>query len=297
MDQIYKKLKGKLNTVTKDVVLAPFTTFKIGGPAKYFFIAKNNEDIVKSVKISREIGLNFFILGGGSNILVSDKGFDGLVIKIQNSQISIKANIVNAESGSLLQKLIQFTLKNKFSGLEHLVGIPGTVGGGIAGNVGTPDKWIDHNLIDVDFLNSEGDLEKVTKSQCDFSYRFSRFKYNTQDIILSARWELTPSSDKNLNSSVKKFLESRGKQPVNYPCAGSIFKNPPGEKAWQLVEKIGLRGKQIGGAKISDEHSNFIINVNNATAEDVVILISFVKQQVRDNLGIQLQEEIKYIGF
>lgn len=297
MDNVYQSLKGKLPKLQKDISLAEFTSFKIGGPAKYFFVAKNNKEIVKAVKAARQEGIPFFILGNGSNILVSDNGYDGLVIKMENASIVYDKTAVTAESGVKLQKLINDTITKGLGGLEFLAGIPGTVGGGVAGNVGTPDDWIEKNLVSVEILNSENEIETVPKSRCDFSYRFSRFKYDEQVVILGATWDLYKEPSISLRKKITEFMKKRGHQPAGQPCAGSIFKNPPGKKSWQLIDAVGLRGKQIGGAKVSDEHANFIINTGNAKAEDVVILISYIKQQVRDTLGYQLQEEIKYIGF
>jgi UDP-N-acetylmuramate dehydrogenase len=297
MDQVYQKLKSKLPSVERGVLLAPFTTFKIGGPAKYFFVAKNNKEIYSSVRLARELDIGYFILGGGSNVLISDKGFDGLVLKMQNNHISQHADRVTAESGVPLQKLVQFSVEKKLSGLEHLTGIPGTVGGAVAGNAGTNDVWIDKHIENVEFLNAQNSIEAIPKSRCDFSYRSSRFKYDSVDIILSATWKLIPDSSAHIRAEVKKFASNRSSQPASRPSAGSIFKNPPGGKAWQLIDQAGLRGKQIGDAKVSEQHCNFIINTGHAKAEDVVILISLIKQQIRDTLGFQMQEEIKYIGF
>ncbi len=297
MEEQLKKLKTKLIGLKTDEPLAQFTTFKIGGPAKYFFIAHDNNSIIKAVKLARELEINYFILGNGSNILISDKGFDGLVIKMENTKISFEDKLVRAESGLPLQKLIRETIAKKLSGLEFLIGIPGTVGGGVAGNVGTPTDWIGEKVTEVEILNAESEIAIVPKSQCDFSYRFSRFKYNDKEVILTVNFKLEKAPSDVIQKKVTDFLNNRSHQPTAKPCAGSIFKNPEGKKAWKIIDEVGLRGKQIGGAKVSDEHANFIINTGTAKAEDVVILISYIKQQVRDQLGYQLQEEIKYVGF
>jgi UDP-N-acetylmuramate dehydrogenase len=249
------------------------------------------------VKAARELGVNFFILGSGSNILIADKGFDGLVIKMENRGVNIAGARLVAESGAMLQKVIRDAIAKNLTGLEFLIGIPGTMGGGIAGNVGTSREWIGEKIESVTILDAENEQTVVPKSQCDFSYRFSRFKYNDKEIILAATFLLDTAPQDVIQRNIRHYLDRRTQQPVNQPCAGSIFKNPEGKKAWQLIDQVGLRGKRIGGAKISEEHANFIINTGNAKADDVVILISLIKQQARDELGIQLQEEIKYIGF
>lgn len=296
-DELYKKLKTKLPGVKQGEVLAPYTSFKIGGPARYFFAAHDNAAVTKAIASSRELGLAFFILGNGSNILIADKGFDGLVIRMENRKIHFREATAVAESGALLQKVIREAIAKNLTGLEFLMGIPGTIGGGVAGNVGTPTEWIGEKISEVEILSATNEIEAVPKSQCDFSYRFSRFKYNDKEIILSVTFQLERASQAVIQGKVKSYLSSRSHQPANEPCAGSIFKNPEGKKAWQLIDQVSLRGKQIGGAKVSGQHANFIINTGAATAEDVVILISLIKEQVRDELGTQLQEEIKYVGF
>ncbi|MBI5038074.1 MAG: UDP-N-acetylmuramate dehydrogenase [Candidatus Kerfeldbacteria bacterium] len=299
MEKNNPQLLTILPGVKEREILAPYTSFKIGGPARYFYSATNNSDFVHAIRTARELRIPYFILGNGSNILVADKGFSGLVIKQDNHQIIYQGTTVIAESGVKLQKLIRDTISHGLTGLEYLMGIPGTIGGGVAGNVGTPraGEWIDEHLVSVEILDAESHQQTIPKSQCDFSYRFSRFKYTETEIILSATFSLSQAPAAEIQQNVKMFLDKRSHQPIHLPCAGSIFKNPPGHKSWQLVDAIGFRGKQIGGARVADEHSNFIVNTGKATAEDVAILISYIKQQVRDRFGIQLQEEIKYVGF
>jgi len=297
MHDEYEMLIKKLIGLKKDEVLAPYTSFKIGGPAKYFFVAKSNKEIIKAVEIARQQNINLFILGSGSNVLIADHGFDGLVIKIENSNIVFDNEKVKAESGVKLQKMISLAITKELLGLEFLMGIPGTIGGAVAGNVGKPKQWISQVITQVEIMNKQNKIEIIPKSECGFSYRFSRFKNNNDEVILSAEFQLKAAKQDEIQTKVKEFLDKRSHQPVNEACAGSVFKNPEGKKAWELIEEAGLRGKQIGGASISEQHTNFIINKGQAKAEDVVILISLIKQQVRNKFGIQLQEEIKYICF
>lgn len=296
---IEKKLRAALPTLETQVTLAPYTSFKIGGPAEFFISAKTNKEFIKAITTARTLGIKYFILGNGTNILVADRGVSGLVIKQDNTTISYDGLIVHAESGVKLQKLIRDTITHNLTGMEFLMGIPGTIGGGVAGNVGTPRKgeWLDERIISVSILDAGNAVHEIPKSECDFKYRYSRFKYSETEIILAATFQLQEASQEEIQKKVRDFLDKRSHQPVHLPCAGSIFKNPPGKKSWQLIDEAGLRGKQIGGARVSDEHTNFIVNTGTARAEDVVILISYIKQQVRDQLGEQLQEEIRYIGF
>ena len=297
MVQPEQQLKKQISGIRENEALAPYTSFGIGGPAKFFYYARNNTQVQKAVQTARKLGIATFILGSGSNILVSDAGFDGLVIKMENNKIIIDKTFVHAESGAKLQKVIRDSISHHLTGMEFLLGIPGTIGGAVAGNAGTPSQWIDNIITEVEFIDASDGIKHIPKSQCDFSYRFSRFKYSETEIILGAKFQLKTSSQKEIQANVQSFLDKRAHQPANKQCAGSIFKNPTGEKAWKLIDKVGLRGKKIGGAQVSNEHTNFIFNVGSARAEDVVILISYIKEQVRDQLGIQLQEEIEYIGF
>ncbi|MFA6909252.1 MAG: UDP-N-acetylmuramate dehydrogenase [Patescibacteria group bacterium] len=281
----------------RDVSLAPFTTFKVGGPAKYFFAAKTRDDIVHAVSEATKAGVPFFILGGGSNVLVSDKGFDGLVIRLQNTAVEIEGTHVTADAGGSLQLCIQKTIKAGLMGLEYLTGIPGSVGGAVAGNAGTSQRWIAERITQVHIVNGAGVVTVVPKNQCDFSYRYSRFKYSTTEIVLAAEFELEKGDRKTSAAEAKKIIDRRAHQPAGKACAGCAFKNPPEGSAGKIIDEAGLKGKRIGGAFISQEHGNFIVNDGTATSEDIVILISYVKQQIRDKYGIQLHEEIKYVGF
>jgi UDP-N-acetylmuramate dehydrogenase len=297
MEMILKELKSKLTGLRFDEILAPYTTYKIGGPAKYFFVARDNQSVAKAIRLARENDIAFFILGNGSNILIADKGFNGLVIKMENNKIITNELLITAESGVLLQKLVRDAVTKSLTGLEFLFGIPGTVGGGIAGNVGTPSEWIGEKVQQVEIFNAQNEIETIPKSQCDFSYRFSRFKYDDKEVILSVTFNLQKSDQTQIQSKISEYASKRSLQPVKSPSAGSVFKNPDNKKAWQIIDEAGLRGMKMGGAQVSKDHANFIINTGNAKAEDVVILISYIKQQIRDQFGIQLQEEIKYIGF
>lgn len=258
---------AKLPQIKKNIRLAPYTTFKIGGPAQYFFIAKTNDDLIKAIKNAKEENLPYFILGGASNLLVSDQGFKGLVIKAENSNFEIKDSLIRAEAGAKLDDIVKASIKANLTGLEWAAGIPGTIGGAV----------------------------KVNASAFGQSIKKSVKKIRKQgDVILSVELRLKKNGDKN---SVKEHLDYRKKNHPKEPSAGCIFKNPPGHSAGQLIDEAGLKGRKIGGAMVSEKHANFIINTGQAKAEDVIILISIIKQKVRNKFGIQLMEEIKYLGF
>ncbi len=292
-----RKLADYITGVKTDEPLAQYSTFKIGGPAKYFVEAKNREQIGKAVRASVELGIPHFILGGGSNILVSDKGFDGVVIRIRNVGVTIDGVHLVAESGTPLQQCVQKSMQAGLAGLEHLSGIPGTVGGAVAGNAGTSQKWISDHLTFVHIVSMDGTMQKIPKTQCDFSYRYSRFKYSDKEVVVAAEFDLASAPAAEIKQLARQFILKRGHQPAGDACAGCVFKNPSQKSAGLLIEQAGLKGKKIGGAMVSPDHANFIVNTGAARAEDIVILISYIKQQVRDKFGVQLQEEIKYVGF
>jgi len=306
--------------IREKVLLKDYTTFKIGGPARYFFVAKNKEDLKNAILWAKKKRLPFFILGVGSNVLFSDKGFNGLVIKLQNTQYEIRNTKVVAEAGVPLQKLVLETAKKGLSGLENLAGIPGTLGGAIWGNAGAFGREIGDLVEEVKILQiANGKLQIVNfkKEDCKFGYRESIFKRKENWIILEAILRLKKGRKKEIEEKIKEILRLRKeKQPLEFPSAGSVFKNVPIEKvpkeirekfkekikngflpAGVLIEAVGLKGFQIGGAKISEKHANFIVNVGGAKASDVKELIKKIKKEVKKKFKIQLEEEIKLVGF
>jgi UDP-N-acetylmuramate dehydrogenase len=306
--------------IRENVLLRDYTTFKIGGPARYFFVAKNKEDLKNAILWAKKKKLPFFILGGGSNVLFSDNGFNGLVIKLQNTQYEIRNTNVIAGAGVSLQKLVLETAKKGLSGLENLAGIPGTLGGAIWGNAGAFGREIGDLVEEVKVLDagsSKLEVKKLRNKDCKFGYRDSIFKRKKNWIILEATLRLKKGKKKEIEEKIKEFLRLRKeKQPLEFPSAGSVFKNVPVEKvpkkiqekfkekikdgflpAGVLIEAAGLKGFQIGGAKISEKHANFIVNVENARAKDVVKLIELIKKEVKRKFNIELEEEIKLVGF
>jgi len=276
--------------INKNIFLAKYTTFRIGGLAKYFLEAKNREEIIKAVKFAKSKKLPYFILGSGSNILVSDKGFNGVVIKITASRIIINNKIIKADAGVKLSSLLSFCLKNNLSGLEWLAGIPGTAGGAIYGNAGAFGHSMAELVQEVKILNNKlHDLK--------FSYRDSVFKKNKQ-IILSIKLKLKKASQKAIKEKIKKYLhQKKNTQPLSYASAGCIFKNPNKKPAGYLIDQCGLKGKKIGQAQISQKHANFIVNLGKAKAIDVKKLINLAKKEVKAQFNIDIKEEIQYLGF
>jgi len=316
-----KKIAKKMAGVQRNVLLANYTTYKIGGPAKYFLIAKTKEELLKAIKIAKEFNLPIFILGGGSNILISDKGFSGLVIKIENSDIKIEGRRVFVGAGASLIKLSYLLADNGLSGLEWVAGVPGTIGGAIHGNAHAFNSEIGDVVESVEIIDAKTlKIKKLIKKQCKFSSKDSVFKKNKNLIIISAVLTFRKKDKKEVKNKIRKFLDyRRQKHPTKFPSAGSVFINPkivikdkktlekfPEIKEYNkkgylpagyLIERVGLAGKKIGNAKISDKHANFIINLGGAKAKDVLALIELARKKVKKFFGINLEPEIQLIGF
>jgi UDP-N-acetylmuramate dehydrogenase len=319
-------IKKDLPGVKENVLLKNFTTFRIGGKAKYFFLAKSKEDLIKAILLAKKFNLPFFILGGGSNLLVSDKGYNGIVIRFQISNFRFQKNKIIAGAGTPLAILVSEATKNSLTGLEWAAGIPGTVGGAIWGNAGAFGKSMADVVKEVEVLDTKDLRFKIYDfKKCKFGYRDSIFKHKKNLIILSAVLRLKKGKGKEIERKIRENLNYRKQtQPLNFPSAGSVFKNvkftnlhkftsnitnkkireicgrfedireiPAG---W-LIEKCGLKGKMIGKAKISEKHANFIVNLGGAKAKDVKKLIDFTKKKVKKIFGITLEEEIQYLGF
>ena len=256
--------------VQKNISLKTHTTFKIGGRAKYFFVAKTKKDLIGAIKVAKKLKLPFFVLGGGSNLLISDRGFKGLVIKFG-------------------QPLSLYVSK----GLEWAVGIPGTFQGAVWSNAGAFKKSMKDVVKEVEVFDTKTGKVKIFKNKnCRFSYRNSIFKKEKNLIILSVKIK----SKKSNTKKIKKYLDYRKKtQPLEFPSAGSIFKNPVGFSAGELIARVGLKGKKIGQAQISEKHANFIVNLGGATAKDVKKLINLIKKSVKKKFKINLEEEIQFL--
>ena len=293
------KIEKYLPAIKKKVPLAKYTTFKIGGPARYFYIAKNKDDLIKGIKAAKKFNLPFFVLGRGSNVLFSDEGFNGLVIKIKSSMMKTNNSEIFAEAGLRLDDLVKISAEKSLKGIEWAAGIPGTVGGAIYGNVQAFGKKISDIVKQVEVLDAKTlNIKNLTKKQCLFSDKKSIFKKKRNLIILSAILKLKKGDKKKIKKKIKDNLALRKKRhPLKFPSAGSIFINQPGfPPSAFLIERAGLKGTRIGGAKISEKHAGFIINLGKAKAKDVKSLIKLIKEKIKKKFGVVLKEEIQIIG-
>lgn len=319
-------LEKELPQIKQNVFLKDYTTYKIGGPAKYFFIADNKKDLLKALKLAKKFNLPIFILGGGSNVLVSENGFEGLVVKMQDTKYEIHDTEVFSGAGVELTKLAYATSEVGLSGLEWAVGIPGaTIGGAIFGHAQAFGERISEivknvQAIDLDTL----EVKDFDKEQCDFSLKKSIFKKSKNFLIISTVLELKKNNPEKIKTKIKENLDYRkNNHPIEFPSAGSTFVNPVRNKlpkaigdllssrisngvnpekievipAGWLIDQCGLSGKRIGNAQISEKHANFILNLGQAKAEDVMELIKIAKKEVKETFKIELETEVQFLGF
>lgn len=279
--------------------LSKHSTYKIGGQARYFIVAKTKDDILEAVDFAKRKGLTFFPLGGGSNVLFSDNGYDGVIIKIQLSGFEIRGENIISGAGVSLAQLINLSVDNNLTGLEWGAGIPGTIGGAVNGNAGAYGKSISDNIESIVVLGEDGEEKKYSKDECVFRYRGSKFKkIDNKEIIIEVCLKLEKGDKEKSREQIKDILTRRkGKIPPQ-PSAGCVFKNIKSEDGklvaavGSLVEQCGLKGARVGDAEIPMLHGNYIVNVDGATAKDVITLINLCKQKVKEKFNIDLEEEI-----
>ena len=293
-----------LKNLRKDVLLAPYTTYQIGGEADYFTTANTKEELTQAILEARKNNSPFFVLGSGANILVSDKGFRGVVIHNNSNNFRFENNLLIAESGALIADLINSSLDMGLSGLEHFAGIPSSVGGAIRQNLHflSPDRqstYFIESIVKEGLVLEKREEKRVEKGYFKFSYDDSILHHDKDIIVLEITFELEKKERKFIQKQIEENLRWRNeKQPQlhEFPSCGSVLKKIEGVGAGRLIEKCGLKGKQIGGAKVSEKHANYIVNLGNATARDVRALINLVQETVLKETGYKLEPEIGFIG-
>lgn len=291
-----KLLKG---TVLEAESLARHTTYGVGGPVSAYITPCDRNDLAIALDFARKNEIAFFLIGQGSNLLVSDDGFTGIAISLNKhfKLLEINANRITAETGLSLQRLVRESIKNNLTGLEGLSGVPGTLGGALMMNAGAYGAEISNHLIAVEIVDPHGKTRTILAENIDFSYRQSGF--NPTDIILRAEFELNTGKPEDISHRCQMANKLRkSSQPLNKRSAGSVFKNPSlGLAAGYLIDQCGLKGTRIGDAEISNKHANFIINRGSATAKEILSLIQLVRNKVAAKFNIDLELEIKTLGF
>ncbi len=275
--------------IKKNEPLSNHCTFRIGGPADFFYTAKSTDKIPQLIEKAKTANIPYFILGGGSNILFDDKGFRGLIIKIDTKTITNDNNEITADAGVTIPELIKFATEHNLQGLEKWIGLPGTVGGAVRGNAGRNDLVTAQILTEAQVLDPKtGKITTTTNKDLKFAYRESRIKHS-KEIVLSATFRLKPT-----DQTPEQPPKSQ-KQPPGF-SSGSFFKNPsPQNPAGKLIDEANLKGTKIGNAQISPKHGNFLINLGGASAKDILALAKLIKQEVRAKFNLNLEEEVQIL--
>ncbi|SDD63052.1 UDP-N-acetylmuramate dehydrogenase [Bacillus wiedmannii] len=300
MEQLVNELiEANVGRVLVNEALARYTTIKIGGPADILIVPKHVASIEKTLQLVKKYKTKWTVIGRGSNLLVSDLGIEGVVIRLGEGldHLEVEKHRVRVGGGYPLIKLSTLLSRQGLSGLEFASGIPGSVGGAVYMNAGAHKSDISNILSKALILFENGTIDWLTHEEMEFSYRTSVLQTKRPGIVLEAEFQLQVGEREGIVSVMQKNKDYRREtQPWNHPCAGSIFRNPIPYFAGDLIEKAGLRGYQIGGAQISEMHGNFIINTGGASAQDVLSLIALIKQTIKDKFGVEMHTEVEIIG-
>ena len=275
------------------------TTFGIGGPADIFVDVASTDEILKICQLTRSREVPFFIVGNGSNLLVSDEGIRGVVIHLGKSfsEVERDGDIIKAQAGATLGKIARVALDASLTGFEFAAGIPGSFGGAVSMNAGAYGGEMKDILLDVDLLTPQGEIITLKAEDMDLSYRHS-LVFEKEYIVLGARIRLQAGDGQAIREKMDQLAQARrDKQPLEYPSAGSTFKRPPGYFAGKLIQDAGLKGYTVGGAMVSEKHAGFVVNHGGATAEEVRFLICQVQKKIRDQFGVHMEPEVRFLGF
>lgn len=300
IEEILEKSKLNKENLYYDEPMAKHTSFKIGGPADVFIKVDNIEELKEILDLSKKNQIPLTIIGNGSNLLVTDKGIRGITAKLNLKDIEIKKEnnkqIIKVEAGVPVGLLAQKLLKEEITGFEELSGIPGTIGGAVIMNAGAHGKELKDILKKVTAMDYNGNIHEFTNEECLFSYRNSRFQ-KEKYIILQATLELEKGNSTEIKEKMDEYMQFRKeKQPIEYPNAGSTFKRGEDFVTAKLIDEAGLKGYKVGGAQVSEKHAGFIVNVDNATAKDVIELTDYIKEKIEEKFGKKINLEIQIIG-
>lgn len=291
------KIAGEEN-VLRDEPMSRHTTFRVGGPADLFVTPEGEGQVLKALSAVREAGVPFYIVGNGSNLLVGDRGYRGVILQIgkKMNRIRIQDSVLQAQAGALLSQIAARAQACGLSGFEFASGIPGTLGGAVVMNAGAYGGEMKQVLTGAQALSGEGVFEDILAEEMELGYRSSIFSGNNK-VVLAATIQLKPGDPAEIQGRMDELKARRtSRQPLEYPSAGSTFKRPEGYFAGKLIEDAGLRGFQVGGAQVSEKHCGFVINKGRASAGDIRSLIGQVSEKVYERFGVRLEPEVKMIG-
>ena len=286
-----------INDIKIDEKLSEYVNFKVGGPADILLIPNSKEQVIKSIKICKENNIPFYLIGNGSNILVRDGGFRGVVLSLKNvKNIYVDGEKIEAECGVMLKEVSDKAIENSLTGFEFACGIPGTIGGAVFMNAGAYDGEISKVVESAEVIDENCNIIRLSREELDFGYRSSLIMKKGY-TVLSAVFKLEKGQVKTIKELIEDLTNKReSKQPLEYPSAGSTFKRPTGYFAGKLIQDAGLKGYSIGGAAVSEKHSGFVINKGNATAKDITDLIKHIQDEVKKQFGVDLHPEVRIIG-
>ena len=293
-------LEKKINReyIIEDEMMNKHTTFKVGGPADLYVIPRSEEELVYAIEVCKSENVPYYVIGNGSNLLVTDKGFRGVIIEVyrQMSDITVEGNCITAYAGALLSKIANTALEHGLTGLEFAHGIPGALGGAVTMNAGAYDGEMKQVLESATVIDDKGQVRTLSSDELELEYRksiISRLGYT----VIKATMRLEDGDKEAISAKMKDLMQRRrDKQPLEYPSAGSTFKRPEGHFAAKLIDDCGLRGLSLRGAQVSDKHCGFVINSGEANAKDILDLMFIVKSTVNAKFGIILEEEVKILG-
>lgn len=296
----YNKLTNIIgkDSILVDEPMSRHTTFRVGGPADFFVTPKTKEDVRDVIRVCKEVGMPYYIIGNGSNLLVSDAGYRGVIVQIykEMNEVKVEGDLVKAQAGALLSGIAAKALGAELSGFEFASGIPGTIGGACVMNAGAYGGEMKDVLESVTVLTGEGKIIELGRNELELGYRTSVIAKKGY-IVLGAVLKLERGDGEKIKTYMDELKEKRvTKQPLEYPSAGSTFKRPEGYFAGKLIEDAGLRGFQVGGAQVSEKHCGFVINRDHATAADIMELMRQVQIRVKENSGVDLEPEVKRLG-
>ena len=296
-EEIYKQLLKAINkeNIMLNEPMSKHTSFKTGGNARFFVKAYSVNEIKDVLKIVKENKIPLFILGNGTNLLVKDEGFDGIVLQIKLDNIKIEDNIVTVDAGVKNAVFANKVLEKSLTGFEFASGIPGTIGGAIKMNAGAYGNEMKDIVQEVTYIDFDGNINTISNKQCEFEYRNSIF-FKLNCVILQTKLKLEYGNKKEIQNKIKELvIQRKEKQPLEYPNAGSTFKRGTDFITAKIIDECGLKGYSIGGAEVSQNHAGFIINKNNATSKDILDLIKYVQSIVKEKTGKEIKLEIEVI--
>ena len=301
LQEFCQQLKSVITTgtVLTEEPMSRHTSFQIGGPADIFVQPATGDEVRQAICMAKEAKIPFFVVGNGSNLLVSDDGFRGMILQIGRNlqEISVEGSEIYVQAGALLSRTARIALEHGLTGMEFAAGIPGSLGGAVAMNAGAYGGEMKDILTEVEVLTPEGEMKVLPLEELDLGYRHSCI-FEKNYIVLGARLHLEEGDKNAIKSRMDELARARReKQPLEFPSAGSTFKRPEGYFAGALIQDAGLKGYTVGGAQVSEKHSGFVINRGGATAEEVLFLIKQVQKKVKNRFGVTMEPEVRMVGF